>query len=76
MGIQDRDWYKDELRERERKLNRGRAGFKFRLPKFRRRYDLSAYNFEKKPTWHPVLIALVWGVVFLVLFAVFKHFRH
>lgn len=76
MGIQDRDWYKDELRERERKLNRQRSAkrrFRIRWPF--RRYDLSAYNFERPPTWHPLLIIVVWVLVFLVLFTVFKRFR-
>jgi hypothetical protein len=76
MGLQDRDWYKEELRERERKLKQiRRQKFRFRLPRFGRRVDLSAYNFERKPSWHPVLIALVWAIVFLVLFAIFKRFR-
>ncbi len=76
MGMHDRDWYRNEMKARRAAENqKAKSRFRFRLPKFRKRYDLSAYNFEKPPTWHPVLIALVWFVVFLVLFAIFKMLR-
>ena len=77
MGMHDRDWYKEAARDRDRKLSQQRQNrFRFRLPVFRKRYDLSAYNFEKPPGLHPVWIAPVWAVVFLVLFVIIKHFRH
>jgi hypothetical protein len=77
MGMHDRDWYKEAARDRDRKLSQQRQNrFRFRLPVFRKRYDLSAYNFEKPPGLHPVWIALIWAVVFLVLFVIIKHFRH
>ena len=76
MGMQDRDWYKEEMRERERKSRqKPKSRFAFRLPKLRKKYDLSAYNFEKKQTFHPVLIAIFWAVVFLVLYVIFRRAR-
>lgn len=76
MGMHDRDWYREEMRARRAAENqKARGRFRFRFPKLRKRYDLSAYNFEKPTGLHPLWIALVWAVVFLVLFAIIKTFR-
>ena len=60
MGSQDRDWHREWWAKKQGYIEKAR----FRLP-------------DPKPhqTLHPVLIAMVWAVVFLVLFIFFKRFR-
>ncbi len=60
MSLDDRDYYKQWWRKKTGYVERA----KFRLPA----------NPPRRPdrSWHPVLIAIVWVAVLLMLYAIFK----
>lgn len=84
MGIHDRDYYREDYAKKN--------GLKYDPKKARYRADLVDQLANIKPStddeeqpfgdgktvrpWHPVLIAVFWAVVFLVLFGIFKALRH
>lgn len=70
MSLEDRDWYRDLLRQR--------AGMKPKWNLWRAKRPLMhdgrpnpLYVRPHRP-WHPVLMVMVWAVVFLVIFIVSK----
>ena len=71
MGIHDRDWYRDALRERERvadlEAQRNRAAVRRMVERATRQSPGRSRGPE--PFW---VVVAIWLVIFLVLFGIFR----
>ncbi len=70
MGIQDRDWYRDALREKQRYTERARTRVNLRRPErvFRQPVHVAKSGF---------ITPLIWALVFLIFaFVVYDMSKH
>lgn len=82
MGMQDRDYYREDHAEKNGMVyDKKTATYRKKIQPIHRKTDQifqrkleqkTQRSTEQKHTFHPVVIAAFWAIVFIVLYTLFK----
>lgn len=81
MGMQDRDYYREDHAEKHGMVyDKKTATYRKKSQPIHRKTDQTFQRkterrTEKNHTFHPVVIAVFWAIIFIVLYTLFKRPR-